>query len=114
MNRKKRTSQIGVPTLILLFVALAILCTGGVTYVVMKNRQITARREMEKVQQRMDEHRVSITLHQTDIEVALDVYDIRKKISDGVLPLAEIPAGVVEVVSADSEKPSSDERIVQR
>ena len=53
-NRKKRTSQIGLPTLILLFVALAIVTTGGIGYVLMKNKQVTARREISKVQQRME------------------------------------------------------------
>lgn len=114
MNRKKRTSQIGAPTLILLFVALAILCTGGVTYVVMKNRQVTARREMVKIQKLMDEHKVSITLHKTDIEVALDVFDIRNKITAGELPLAEIPAGVVEVCNPNQEGSPPEGAVAQR
>ena len=57
MNRKEKTSNIGVPMLILLFVAGAIVATGGIGYVVLKNKQVTARRDITKVQQRMEEHR---------------------------------------------------------
>ena len=52
--------------LILLFVAGAIVATGGIGYVVLKNKQVTARRDITKVQQRMEEHRVAITFYQSD------------------------------------------------
>ena len=115
MNRKKRTSQIGLPTLILLLVGLAIVTTGGIGYVVMKNKQVTARREISKVQQRMQEHKVSITLHKTDIEAALDFYSLREQLKDIQSPLVEIPQGVVEVYASSPEQESPPgEAVAQR
>ena len=113
-NRKKPTSQIGLPSLILLFVALAIVTVGGIGYVLMINNQVTTRREISKVQQRMEEHKVSITLHKTDIEEALDFYNLREHLAEIQSPLVEIPSGVVEVyVSSDQESPP-DDAVAQR
>jgi hypothetical protein len=113
-NRKKRTSQIGLPTLILLFVALAIVTTGGIGYVLMKNKQVTARREISKVQQRMEQHKVSITLHKTDIEAALDFYNLREQLTEIESSLVEIPPGVVEVYASSEQESPPGEAVAQR
>lgn len=113
MNRKKRTSNIGLPTLLLLLLALAIVSSGGIGFVVMKNKQVTARREIARVQELMQEHKVSITLHKTDIETALDIYRLRERLAEMRSSLVEIPPGVVEVyVSRDQESPP--EQVVAR
>jgi len=114
MNRKKRTSQIGLPTLILLFVALAIVTTGGIGYVVMKNKQVTARREISKVQQQMEEHKVSITLHETDISTTLDFYSLREQLKDRQSSLVEIPPGVVEVYASSEQEAVPGQVVAQR
>ncbi|YCM46355.1 hypothetical protein V2O64_10035 [Verrucomicrobiaceae bacterium 227] len=114
MNRKKRTSQIGLPTLILLLVSLAIVTAGGIGYVVMKNKQVTARREISRVQQLMEEHKVSITLHKTDIEAALDFYKLREQLADIHSPLVEIPPGVVEVYASSEQESPPGEAVAQR
>ena len=114
MNRKKRTANIGLPTLILLFVALAIVSTGGITYAVMKNKQVTARREISQVQERMHSHRVSISLHETDIENVLDFYRLRDRLTEMNSPLVEIPQGVVEVYLDPNQKNQSDQVVAQR
>jgi len=114
MNRKKRAAQVSVPTLILLFGALVILCTGGVSYVVLKNRQVTARREIEKIHETMEKHRVLMTLHKTDIVAALDVYDIRRRIREGSLPLAEIPIKAIEPLRTEPAQPVTEGRVARR
>jgi len=100
--------------LILLFVALAIVTTGGIGYVVMKNKQVTARREISRAQERMEEHKVSITLHETDIGAALDFYNLREQLRDLQSPLVEIPPGVVEVYASSEQEAPPGEAVAQR
>ena len=95
--------------LILLFVAGAIVATGGIGYVVLKNKQVTARRDITKVQQRMEEHRVSITLYQSDINRILGVYHLRAQLADRRSNLVPIGTGVVElIIPDDQETPPGD------
>jgi hypothetical protein len=109
MNRKKKASNIGLPMLILLFVAGAIVATGGIGYVVLKNKQVTARRDITKVQQRMEEHRVAITFYQSDISRILGVYNLRAELTDRKSDLVPIGTGVVEFINPhDQETPPGD------
>ncbi len=112
MNRKKRTSNIGTPALVLMLIALVILSSGGISYAVLKNRQITVRREISKVQKRMDEHRVSITLHQSDVDDLLSYYRLREQLAEMGSPLREIHR--VEVYREPGEVPGADGVIASR
>ncbi len=114
MNRRKTSSNIGFPTLILLLVAGAIVATGGISYVVMKNKQITARRSIEKVQDRMKEHQVSITLHEADIEATLSVFSLREYLAEVGSPLREITPGVVEVITLPDVESPPGQAVAQR
>ncbi len=58
MNRRKHTSSLGFPSLVLLAIAVIIVSSSGIGYVVMKNRQITTRSKIAAVQEKMDEHQV--------------------------------------------------------
>jgi len=109
MNRKKKTSNLGLPMLILLFVAGAIVATGGIGYVVLKNKQVTARRNIAKVEQRMEEHRVAITFYESKINRILGVYNLRAELANRRSSLVPIGSGVVEfVVPQDQETPPGD------
>lgn len=90
MNRRKSQASLGYSSLILVAIAVAIVSSGGVAYVVMKNKQVTARSKIEKVQRKMDEHRVSISLHESNIGTILGYYPLRRQLADMKSPLVEI------------------------
>ena len=100
--------------LILLFVAGAIVATGGIGYVVLKNKQITARRDISKVQKRMEEHRVAITLYQSDISRILGVYNLRAQLADRQSDLEPIGTGVVELIIPSDQETPPDDAVVSR
>jgi len=86
-----------------MFVAVVILATGGVSYVMVKNKQITMRRQIAKTQKEMVEHSVAITMHQSDISRELGVFNIREKLAQSGSDLQPIPNGLSEVVRPISE-----------
>lgn len=104
MNRKKKTSNIGLPMLILLFVAGAIVATGGVGYVVLKNKQVTARRNITKVQQRMDEHSLAIKFYESEINAILGVYKLPAELDARRSDLIPIGTGVVERINPSNQE----------
>lgn len=103
MNHRKSATSLGFPSLILLIIAVVIVSSGGIGYVVMKNKQLTTRSKIAKIQSAMDEHNVSITLYQSDIEETLGYYLLRRSLAEMNSPLVEIQ--FVEVCS-DSETKS--------
>ena len=109
MNRKKKIANIGLPMLILLFVAGAIVATGGIGYVVLKNKQVTARRDIAKVQQRMAEHRIAIDLHQWEISEILVAPNLPAQLEARQSELVPYGAGVAElIIPEDQETPPGD------
>ncbi len=105
MNRRKSATNLGFPSLVLLIIAVVIVSSGGVGYVVMKNKQLTTRSKMAKIQRQMDEHNVSVTLYQSDIEETLGYYRLRRQLADINSPLVEIK--FVEVCrEVDDQSPS--------
>jgi hypothetical protein len=77
MNRRKQTSSLGFPSLILLGIAAMIVSGGGISFVVLKNKQITARARIAELQKRMDEHQVKITMNQVKIDKTLVLFDLQ-------------------------------------
>lgn len=67
MNRRKNTSSLGFSSLVLLAIAVGLVSASGIVYVMMKNKQVTARSQIAEVQKRMAAHEVSITLYQSEI-----------------------------------------------
>ena len=97
MNQRRQASNLSIPTLIVMLVAGVILSVGGVSYVMVKNKQVTLRREITKSQQRMTEHNGAITMHESDIARELGVFAIREKLSLKNSTLQPIPNGLPEV-----------------
>ncbi len=107
MNHRKRTASLGFPSLVLLVIAVVIVSSGGVGYVVMKNKQITTRSKIVEVQRQMDEHKVFIALHTSNIEEALGYYALRARLEEMNSPLTEIK--LVEVCrDSDEQSPPGD------
>ncbi len=112
MNRRKRTSSLGFPSLVLLAIAVMIVSSSGIGYVVMKNRQITTRSKIAAVQEKMDEHQVSISLHKADIEETLGVYSLPKHLAETNSPLTEIK--FVEVFQDSDDESPPDDSVARR
>ena len=112
MNRRKNASSLGFSSLVLLAIAVVIVSASGIGYVVMKNKQVTARSQIAEVQKRMAAHEVSITLYQSDIEEMLGYFRLRAQLDAQKSKLTEIR--FVEVYqSPDEERPAQDS-VVQK
>ena len=90
MNRKKSTSSLGFSSLVLLGIAVVIVSSSGIGYVIMKNRQISTRSQISEVQSRIQDHQISILLHDSEIEEALGIFQLRQKLKKINSPLTEI------------------------
>ncbi len=107
MNRRKNTSSLGFSSLVLLAIAVGIVSASGIAYVVIKNKQLTARSQIAEVQKRMAAHEVSITLYKSDIEEILGFIRLRHQLDAQKSKLTEIR--FVEVYqSSDEERPAQD------
>ncbi|MFT6180013.1 MAG: hypothetical protein ACI9NQ_000020 [Paracoccaceae bacterium] len=112
MNRKKSATSLGFPSLILLVIAVVLVSSGGIGFVVMKNKQLTTRSKIAKIQSAMDEHNVSITLYQSDIEETLGYYNLRRRLAEMNSPLIEI--NTLEVFEDSDDKSSPDGSVAAR
>lgn len=111
MNKRRQGSNLSFPALLVLGLAVAIISVGGISYVMVKNKQITLRNEITKSQKRMVEHKTSITMHQSDISEKLGVFTLRENLKHSGSNLQNIPSGLVEVYRP---KLSTDPEVAQR
>lgn len=114
MNRRKKTSSLGFPSLVLLGIAVVIVSSSGIGYVVMKNKQVTARSKIAQVQKRIDEHQVAITLHQSDIEQTLNWGTLKKLYAEEKPQFREIQPDDVEVYQEPDQETTNRGSIAQR
>ncbi len=112
MNRRKSTASLGFSSLVLLVIAVVIVSSGGIGYVVMKNKQITTRSKIAEVQRQMDDHQVSLSLHTSDIKGILGYYAFRAQVEKVNSPLREIKS--VEVYRDLDERSPPGEAIARR
>ena len=101
MNRRKSTASLGFPSLVLLVIAVVIVSSGGIGYVVMKNKQITTRSKIAEVQRQMDDHKG-----------ILGYYALRAQLEKINSPLREIKS--VEVYRDLDEQSPPGEAIARR
>ncbi len=104
MNRKKSTSSLGFSSLVLLGIAVVIVSSSGIGYVVMQNRQISTRGQISEVQSRIQDHQISILLYDSEIEEALGIFQLRQKLKKINSPLTEIDF-VEPLLEANEESP---------
>lgn len=97
MNKCRQGSNLSFPALLVLGMAVAIISAGGISYVMLKNKQITLRNEINKSQQRMVEHNVAITMYQSDISQKLGIFTLRENLKHFDSDLQNIPTGLVEI-----------------
>jgi|GEM_PF-4785033 len=53
MNHRKKAPDLNLPVLLVLLMAGIIVATGGISYVVVVNKQVTIRREIERSESRL-------------------------------------------------------------
>lgn len=104
MNRKKSTSSLGFSSLVLLGIAVVIVSSSGIGYVIMKNRQISARSQIAEVQREMGRHQVSISEHQSEISESLEIFRLRQHLEDINSSLTEIEF-VEPLIKRDDKAP---------
>jgi hypothetical protein len=114
MNRRKSASSLGFPSLVLLTIAAVIVSASGIGYVVMKNKQITARSQIAKAQKRMAAHEVSITLHQSDIEETLGYFSLIKQLEEQGSRLSEIELKNIERYQEPTAEDETQPSIAQK
>ncbi|MGC6425649.1 MAG: hypothetical protein ACON5H_01485 [Akkermansiaceae bacterium] len=100
MNKRRQGSNLSISTLLVLLVAGIIVSGGGISYVMLKNKQITTRSEIAKIQELMAEHEVAISMYQSDISEKLGVFALRESLKVQGSNLRTIPAGYVEIYKA--------------
>jgi hypothetical protein len=102
MNKRRQGSNLSFPALFVLVLAFVIVSAGGISYVMVKNKQITLRRQIDKTQQRMVEHNVAITMHHSDITQRLGVFSLREELKNANSDLRSIPPGHVQILNTAS------------
>jgi len=114
MNHRKKTPDLNLPSLIVLLIAGCIVALGGISYVVVVNKQVTLRKQIERSERRMHDHRVAITEHQADIEELLGVFNLRQHLATSGSTLQPIPAGAIERYVPPGSQPPPENTIAVR
>jgi hypothetical protein len=114
MNRRKNATNLGFSSLVLLAIAVVIVSSGGIVYAMMKNKQITTRSKIARIQSAMDEHNISIKMYSSKINKALDCYTLRIYLLETNSPLTDIDIKFVEVYRDPDEQSQPDDSIARR
>lgn len=100
MNKKRsETNQFGSLHIVMLIIVTALLATGGVLHVYMKNRQVMVAREIDATTKRMEETEEGMKMVQVKIDRKLNRHMIRAELADRGSSLQPIPSRALEVVN---------------
>lgn len=107
MNRRRQETQQRISPVVIfsLILAMAIGAIGGVTHVVYRNCQIKTAREIDAVEQRIEQHQLDIRTVQMRADQILNLFAIRKTLKEVGTDLVPIPVGVSEDVIPTDEAP---------
>lgn len=103
----------GFPSLILLGIAMAIVSASGIGYVVMKNKQITAKTKIDEVQKRIVAHQAVIEEHKFYILKSLVGGELRPELEAQGSRLIDIPPGMIETYREPGNQPLTDGAVAQ-
>lgn len=98
MNRRRHEphSRISPIVIFSLILAGAIGAVGGVSFVYYRNSQIQTAREIDKIEQRIEQHKLDIRTVQMRSDQILNLFSIRKTLDAVGTDLIPIPPGVSE------------------
>ena len=108
MNRRKQEThhqRISPIVIVSLILAMAIGAVGGVTHVVYRNCQIKTAREIDAIEQRIEQHQLDIRTVQMRADQILNLFAIRKTLEEVGTDLVPIPVGVSEDVVPPDDAP---------
>jgi hypothetical protein len=108
MNRRRQETHNRRISPILIFsliLAAAFGAVGGVTYVVYRNCQIQTARQIDAIEQRIEQHQLDIRTVQMRADQILNLFAIRKTLEEGGTDLVPIPVGVSEEVIPTDDAP---------
>lgn len=110
MNRRRQENhhqKISPLVIFSVILAMAIGAIGGVTHVVFRNCQIKTAREIDAVERRIEQHQLDIRTVQMRADQILNLFAIRKTLSEVGTDLVPIPVGVSEDVIPTDDAPES-------
>lgn len=101
MNRRRHESQTRISTIVIfsLILAGAIGAVGGVSFVYYRNCQIQTAREIDKVEQRIEQSKLDIRTIEMRSDQILNLFAIRKTLDEVGTDLVPIPTGVSEDIT---------------
>ena len=107
MNRRRQEDHTKISQTVIFSLILAgvIGAVGGVTYVYFRNCQIKVAREIDAVEQRIEQHQFAIRTVEMRSEEILNLFIIRKTLEDVGTELVPIPVGVAENVLPPIQPP---------
>ena len=98
MNRRRQENQTRISPIVFfsLILAGAVGAIGGITYVYYRNCQIKVAREIDAIEQRIEQHQLDIRTVQMRSDQILNLFAIRKTLEEVGTDLVPIPVGVSE------------------
>jgi hypothetical protein len=110
MNRRRQEThhqRISPIVIFSLILAMAIGAVGGVTHVVYRNCQIKTAREIDAIEQRIEQYQLDIRTVQMRADQILNLFAIRKTLEEVGTDLVPIPVGVSEDVIPRDDAPAA-------
>jgi hypothetical protein len=106
-RRRKETHHQKISSLVIfsLILAMTIGAIGGVTFVVYRNSQIKTAREIDAIEQRIEQHQLDMRIVQMRADQILNLFAIRKTLEEVGTNLIPIPLGVSEDVIPPDDAP---------
>lgn len=99
MNRRRSEPQKSHAAAFTALILMVVIGTfGGAMHAIYRNGQIQAEREIAKIRERIEEHRIDIQMVEIRQERELDRYEIRARLESYDSTLVAISHGVVETV----------------
>ena len=98
MHRRKSEPRTSASVIFALVAAALIAAGGGVLHVYYKNRQIQVAREIDAIEQRVEQYQFDVRTTQYRMDQLLNRYAIRQQLEDNASSLCSIPLGVIEEV----------------
>ncbi|MFP6857376.1 MAG: hypothetical protein VCA73_08900 [Roseibacillus sp.] len=108
MNRRRTTTpHLGLGSIVLLIAAAVVMASAGIFYAYIKNRQINVSREIQRVEDRISQHRLDIATDEMLLAEQLNPFLIRDRLKGISSDLRAIPLGVTREISARApERPT--------
>lgn len=98
MNRRRKEAPVRISPVVIfsLILAGAIGSVGGVGFVYFRNCQIKTVREIDRIEQRIEKHKLDIRTMQMRSDQILNLFAIRKTLEETGTELIPMSAGVTE------------------